>query len=206
MKVIGLTGGISSGKSTVSAMLRELGGYIIDIDALARRVVEPGQPAWEKIRDFFGPVVFCGDGTINRQVLGDIVFRDEAARNMLESITHPPIAALAADEVRKAAQEGFAVAVLDAPLLIEAGWHTAVDAVWLVYVDADRQLARLVKRDGLTIEQALARIGAQMSLEDKLVYADVAIHNGGSQDDTRRQVEEAWRDLLQTVEEACFTP
>ncbi len=193
MRVIGLTGGIASGKSTVSGMLRELGARVVDVDAIARAVVEPGRPAWEEIVAWLGQDILQADGNIDRRRLGELVFADKEARAALEAITHPRIAAAAQEALAAAERDGCAVAVLDVPLLYEAGWDKRVDEVWVVYVDTPTQQGRLMTRDGLTAAQAGTRIAAQGPLAAKADLADVVIDNGGDPDDTRAQVTAAWK-------------
>lgn len=193
MRVIGLTGGIASGKSTVSRMLRELGARVIDADAIAREVVEPGRPALTEIVAWLGRDILLDDGSLNRAKLGELVFGDSAARAALESITHPRITAAAKAALSAAERDGCAVAVLDVPLLYEAGWDRYVDEVWVVYVDVATQLSRLMARDSLTDSQAAARVAAQMSLEEKARRADIVIDNSGDPQDTAAQVDAAWR-------------
>ncbi len=193
MRVIGLTGGIASGKSTVSGMLRELGARVIDADAIAREVVEPGRPALAEIVAWLGRDILLADGSLDRRKLGELVFGDSAARAALEGITHPRITAAAKEALAAAEREGCAVAVLDVPLLYEAGWDEGVDEVWVVYVDAATQLSRLMARDSLTAAQAAARVAAQMSLEEKARRADIVIDNSGDPGGTAAQVAAAWR-------------
>ena len=197
MICIGLTGGIASGKSTVSDILRQLGAWIVDADKLARQVVEPGQPAWQDIVAIFGEGVLLHDGHLNRKAVGDMIFGDERIRQQLEAITHPRIRQAASEQLKEVALRGFAVAVLDVPLLIEVGWTDMVDTVWVVYVDSPAQIERLMERDGLDREQALARIASQMRLQDKLQYANVVIDNSNGLEETRQQVVAAWSDLAQ---------
>lgn len=195
MYVIGLTGGIASGKSTVSEMLSMLGAAIIDADKLSRTVTLPGRPAWQEIVHRFGDSIIGPGGELNRKRLGQIVFADNQARHDLEKITHPRIEAEAMAAIARAKQDNYSVAVLDAPLLIEVAWHKKVDAVWLVFVDEQTQLTRLRLRDNVSYEDAMARIRAQMTLRDKLKYADVIIDNNGTLDNTKAQVLAAWRGL-----------
>ncbi len=193
MRVIGLTGGIASGKSTVSNMLRELGARVIDADVIAREVVEPGRPALAEIVAWLGRDVLLADGSLDRRKLGELVFGDSAARAALERITHPRITAAAKEALAAAERDGCAVAVLDVPLLYEAGWDRYVDEVWVVYVDAATQLSRLTARDKFDAGQAAARVAAQKSLEEKARRADVVIDNSGGPERTAAQVAAAWR-------------
>lgn len=193
MRIIGLTGGIASGKSTVSRLLRELGATVVDTDVLAREVVEPGQPAWAEIVAWLGREVLLPDGSLDRRKVGELVFGDRQARARLEAITHPRIDAAAREALAAAERAGARVAVLDVPLLYEAGWDKKVDEVWVVYVDEATQKSRLMARDGLTEAQAAARMAAQMSLAEKARRAGVVIDNGGDPAGTAAQVTAAWR-------------
>lgn len=193
MFVIGLTGGISSGKSTVEGILSKLGAYIIDTDRIAREVVQPQKTAWREIVQCFGERVLALDGTIDRKALGEIVFKDSNFRQRLEEITHPRILECVRQEMAEAEQKGIRILVLDVPLLIEAGWRHMADEVWVVYVDSATQRSRLMKRDGIPCEQAQQRIRAQMNLEDKVRHGDVVIDNSGNLAQTTEQVVTAWR-------------
>ncbi|NPV89690.1 MAG: dephospho-CoA kinase [Firmicutes bacterium] len=196
MKIIGLTGGIASGKSTVSQYLRELGAHIIDADIVARQIVEPGEPAWRDIIEYFGPEVKSPDGRIDRVRLGEKVFADPASREALNRMTHPRVHQRTLemiDEIRRGDPEG--VVVLDVPLLIESGMVPMVDEVWLVAVDAETQVDRLVRRDPLNKEQAALRVRSQMSLEEKKRYATRIIDNQGTAEEARAQVKEYWTAL-----------
>lgn len=195
MYTIGLTGGIASGKSTVSAMLAQLGAVIVDTDKIAREIVEPGQPAWQDIVAAFGEACLLPGGYLNRKMLGDLIFSDKNKRRLLDEITHPYIKNTAQQALDAAERQGARVAVLDAPLLIEVGWQFMVQAVWVVYVDAQKQVSRLMQRDKISCSQALDRIGSQMSLRDKLSYADVVIDNNKELAATRQQVIIAWQGI-----------
>lgn len=196
MIILGLTGGIASGKSTVSEMLARFGADIIDADCIAREIVEPGQKAWEQIVKCFGEAILFPDGAIDRKKLGTIVFADEKERKKLEEITHPEIRRRIREKLDAVREAGRRVAVLDIPLLIEVGWTDMVQQLWLVYIDRDTQLERLMRRDNLTVAEAQQRLAAQMPLADKRKYADVIIDNGGSLEDTAAQVQKAWDKLL----------
>lgn len=192
MRIIGLTGGIGSGKSTVSAMLRELGAVVVDADEGARVVVEPGQPALEEIRARFGEAVFAADGGLNRERLADIVFSDERAREDLNAITHPRVRGWMAERMQAAAQAGAPAVVLDIPLLFESGLTAGLDDIVVVWAPVETQLARAVARGGRG-DDIRARIKAQTPLDEKRRQATVVIDNSGSEADTRAQVEEFWR-------------
>jgi dephospho-CoA kinase len=195
MRVLGLTGGIGSGKSLVARIFNDLGADVIDADQLARDVVEPGQPALNEIADAFGPEVLLPDGRLNRSRLGTIIFADAAARARLNAITHPPIRKRMAEEV--AVRQGRqGVVILDIPLLYENARLDPVEAVIVVWVDRATQLRRLTERDGFSVEEAQRRIDTQMSLDEKRKRADHLIDNSGSPEATRRQVEAVYRQYL----------
>lgn len=188
MRVYGLTGGIASGKSTVTSMFREHGIPVIDADQLAREVVEPGQPALAEIEQRF-PGSLTPDGRLDRAKLGALVFQDATARADLSKITHPRIQALALQRTAEVAQTGAPVALYDAALLIENKLHEALDGVILVSLTEELQLKRLMARNGYSETEARQRIASQMPLEQKRPFATWVIDNGGSLDDTRAQVE-----------------
>lgn len=192
MRVLGLTGGIGSGKSMVASMFAELGADVIDADQLAREVVEPGQPALEEIRTAFGPDILLPDGRLDRGKLGRIIFADPVARGTLNAITHPRIRELMAGEIA-ARRSRPGVLIVDIPLLYENDRTDSVEAVIVVWVDSKTQLRRLVERDGLSEEEARQRIAAQMPLDEKRARADVVIDNSDSRENTRRQVEAIYR-------------
>lgn len=195
MYIIGLTGGIASGKSTVSTMLAELGAYIIDADEIARTIVMPNQPAWHDIVAHFGSEILLPDGTINRRVLGEKIFKDKAERICLEKITHPYIEDQIQKNIAHAKLIGTNIVVLDVPLLFETGWQRMVDEIWVVYVEREVQLTRLIARNKLTYQQAMDRIDAQMSLSEKVKKADVVIDNNLDIEHARKQVTVAWGKL-----------
>ena len=191
MKVIGITGGVGCGKSTVSSYLKELGIPIIDGDLLAREAVRPGSAAMEDIRRAFGEAIFNKDGTLDRLKTAAIVFTKEEKRQQLNAIIHPFIWRRTQEELLKAQEEGHDLVVLDMPLLLEISWQLRVEEVWIVKVPLEMQIERVTLRDGFTREQVLDRIHKQMPTDNKLNYADVIIDNSRSVEDTRRQVREA---------------
>ncbi len=200
MYVIGLTGGIASGKSTVSQMLRQLGAHVIDADLIAKLAIEPGTPAWEELVREFGEEILTPEKTIDRKKLGERVFGNPTALRRLNEITHPRIIRRI-EEIVEEIGESFdrtedpkeeRIVVIDAPLLIETGMVSMVDEVWVVVVDVETQVDRLMARDHYEFEQALNRINAQMPLQEKVKFADVVIDNTGCLEETRRQVAEAW--------------
>jgi dephospho-CoA kinase len=192
MRVLGLTGGIASGKSVVAQMFRELGAEVIDADQLAREVVEPGQPALQAIVSSFGPEVLGDDGTLDRGKLAAIVFADPAARARLNAITHPPIRQrlVQALEARRH-QPGLLIAAV--PLLYENGRESLVEKVVVVWVDRVTQIERMMRRDRLSRAEAEQRLAAQLPLDAKRDRADDVIDNGGSLEATRRQVTAIYR-------------
>jgi dephospho-CoA kinase len=194
-KVVGLTGGIASGKSTVARLLEALGAPVVDADRLARVVVEPGKPAWTEIVREFGRDILLPDGSIDRKKLGDIVFADEHKRRILGAITHPRIAAAAEEETARHAAAGEPIVIYEAALLVENGLHHLLDGLIVVDASPARQLERALLRDGITPDQARARIAAQLPLERKLAVATHVIDNSGTIEETRAQVERIWREL-----------
>lgn len=190
---VGLTGGIASGKSEVSALLAEHGAVVIDADRLAREIVEPGTPGLAEIVTEFGREVLRSDGSLDRPAMGQRVFGDQSARQRLEAIVHPRVRARAAELERAAADD--AIVVHDIPLLVETGQAANFDAVVVVDSPRELQLRRLRRRLGMTADQALARIAAQADREDRLGAADHVISNTGSLDDLRAAVDALWPTL-----------
>ena len=191
---VGLTGGVASGKSTVSAMLAELGAVVIDADLLAREVVSPGTDGLAAVVEEFGPEVLGPDGALDRPRLGALVFADPERRRALEAIIHPRVRARAA-EIEAAAQEG-SVVVHDIPLLTETGQAASFDAVVVVDVPTDVQVDRMVGIRGMPEEDARARISAQAPREERLAIATYIVENTGSLDELRARVEEVYRLLI----------
>jgi dephospho-CoA kinase len=197
--LVGLTGGIAAGKSTVSAMLAERGAEIIDADHIARRVVMPGAPAWCKIREHFGPDVLFADGTIDRQALADIVFADKSKLALLNEITHPEIFKQIAERLEDASGRDVVV-ILDAALLIETGLSDNVDVLVVVHSPREAQLARLAGK-GLEAREASARMDAQLPPEQRLARADMVLENSGSVEELGKRVDEVWEELVRRLEE-----
>lgn len=196
MRVIGLTGGIASGKSTVAKMLEEKGAYLLDADIIAREVVEPGQPACEEIVEWLGESILLPDRRIDRARLAELVFNDQEKLAKLNSIVHPRVgSSFVVLSGRIEENDPEAVIVYDIPLLIEAGMKDIVNLVLLVYVPRDIQIDRLQRRDNLSRADAKLRLEAQMPLEDKKKFADVIIDNSGSITETARQVDSFWEEL-----------
>lgn len=196
MKLLGLTGGIASGKSTVAAILRRLGVAIINADELSREVVQPGQEAWKEIVDTFGPAILQEDKTLDRRKLRKIVFDNPEARKKLEAIIHPRVRALAEKKISELAATGSSIIVYEVPLLFEAQIHLWLRPVILVACDVETQKKRLLERDRLTEAEAQQHLDAQMSLEDKRKLADYVIENNGDLEELERQV----RGVLQRIQ------
>lgn len=200
MYIVGLTGGIASGKSTVAAMLTDLGAYIIDTDKIARDVVLPNRPAWYEIAAHFGSRILQPDGNINRVVLGKVIFKNAAERLCLEKITHPYIEEKVKECIKMADKIGHKLVVIDIPLLFEVGWEKMTNETWVVYVSLDIQLSRLRTRNQLTHQQAMKRINAQMSVGEKVKRADVVIDNSSDIENTKKQVAVEWDNLCRKTE------
>ena len=198
MKVLGLTGGIGSGKSMVASMFARLGADVIDADQLARDVVEPGEPALDEIATAFGRDILLPDGRLDRGKLARIIFADPVARGKLNAITHLRIRERMDAEIA-ARRSRPGILIVDIPLLYENERTGTVEAVIVVWVDPETQLRRLLERDSLTEEEARQRIAAQMPLDEKRARADAVIDNSGSRESTQRQVEAIYRRYAPTT-------
>ena len=185
---IGITGGIATGKSTVSEMVRELGFTVIDADVIARQVVEPGEEAYKQIIEKFGEDVLLVNGEIDRKKLGEIIFNHPEKRLLLNSIVHPFVRKKMLEEKERAIQNNEKALFLDIPLLFESKLFSYVDKIIVVYVDEELQLQRLMKRNQLTKEEALSRIRSQISIEEKRQKADKVIDNRGTLEETKNQL------------------
>ena len=186
MKVIGITGNIASGKSTVARMFEALGARIIDADEIARIVVEPGEPAWKEIVGEFGKDILEPGGAIDRKRLGDIVFGDEARRKRLNEITHPRIMERIRGLVREYEKEKAPVVMIEAALIVEkGGLKDLIDALIVVTADEETQIRRLMEGKGYSREEAVSRLRAQMPAREKMIHGDYIIDNSGSLEDTR---------------------
>ncbi len=195
MKLVGLTGGIATGKSTVTAMLREFGAKIINADDLARVIVQPGKEAWKEIVSAFGNDIIRPDKTIDRERLRKIIFEDPKARAKLNDITHPRIRALALIRAQELAAKGSEVVIYEAPLLFENEAHTWLSPIIVVSCDDETQRRRLKARDKLSDPEIDQHIQAQMPLTEKKGLADYVIENDGDLDDLKRQVRDVWTKL-----------
>jgi dephospho-CoA kinase len=195
-KTIGLTGGIGTGKTTVARMLEELGAHVIHADTVGHRVYEPGTPGWQQVVSAFSRDILAADGRIDRKKLGQIVFADRSALEQLNAIVHP----LIRDEVRRGIDaqraSGFRrPIVVEAAILIEAGWNSIVDMVWVVTAPIDEVVRRISAERGLSVDDVRARLAAQIEEAERRRFADVIIENTGSTAELRRQVEAAWAAL-----------
>jgi dephospho-CoA kinase len=198
-RILGLTGGIASGKSTASARFAELGVPIVDADKLAREVVEKGTDGLAEIVKVFGPEVLDAEGALDRKKLGAIVFDDADLRKRLEQITHPRIAALSMQRMAAIATSGAPYGLYEAALLVEKGTHRAMNGLVVVAASPEVQLARVMKRDGLDEAAARARLAAQMPLADKIAAATWVIWNDGDLDALRARVEQVHREILEAA-------
>jgi len=186
--IAGLTGGIASGKSTVSGFLSDAGAKVIDADEIAREVVKQGTPGYNAILAFFGRAIILPDGEIDRKRLGEIVFNDPDKRARLDAIVHPLVFKRSAEMIAQiAAEEPDAVVIMDIPLLLEAGMGSDFSDLIVVYVNENIQLNRLMNRDGIDKQAAMARIRSQMPVEEKRKQATVVIDNSGTRSDCRKQ-------------------
>ncbi len=196
MYVIGLTGGIGTGKSVVAQILADQGVLILDADRVGHEVYLPGQPAFEDIVSEFGRDVVAEDGTINRKKLGPIVFSSPDKLAQLNAITHPRMKEMMREKLAEAERVGTRIAVLEAALLFDASWDDLTDEVWVTVVDAETAAQRAAERSGIPVEQVLERIQkAQMASDERIRRSDVMIDTSGTLKETRRRTLEAWREL-----------
>ncbi|MBM2825194.1 MAG: dephospho-CoA kinase [Dehalococcoidales bacterium] len=196
-KVIGLTGGIGSGKSTVAQYLGEMGAVLIDADKVGHEAFKPGTPAWKDVVATFGREILTPGGEIDRKELGKIVFSDPQALSRLNGIMHPRIYEMAKARIEEYRRQGVGVVVLEAAILIEAGWDTLVDQVWVAVADELAVMARLQKQRQLNEAQTQARIRAQLSNDERIKHADVVINNDGEPDELKAKVKQLWDKLHQ---------
>jgi dephospho-CoA kinase len=192
LKLIGLTGGAGSGKSTVAAMFRELGAIIVDADEASHAVYEPGTAGFREVVEAFGGEYVRDDGRIDRAQLGELVFKNPDARKKLNAIVHPLVRQWMAERTAEAVEGGAEVVIQDVPLLFENGLQGLFSSTILVFADAETQLSRLTEGRGLSLERARSMLASQMPIDEKRALADHIIDNGGTRDETRRQVEELW--------------
>jgi dephospho-CoA kinase len=197
MLIVGLTGGIVSGKTTIAKMFQELGAQVIDADEIARKVVSPGEKACHGIVEYFGPEVLRDDLEINRKKLADIVFSNKEKLAVLNSITHPEIILMLKKQINqlKNKYQKNIICIVEAPLLFEAHLEDMMDKIIVVYLNREEQLKRLLLRNNLTREEAIQRIESQMPLEEKLSRADYVIDNCFSLQQTKKKVLQVWKEL-----------
>jgi dephospho-CoA kinase len=201
--IVGLTGGIATGKTTVADMFRRAGAHIIDADRIAHQVVTPGQPAWDAIVATFGAQVLRSDGAIDRERLGAVVFKDAGLRKKLEDIVHPRVWSRMGEQIEwHRRQSPGGLIILDVPLLIETGRHSALAEVILVYTPQSIQMQRLMHRDGISRQAALERIHAQMPIEEKRLLATTVIDNSGCPTRTEEQALQVFGRLSSTAAES----
>ncbi len=204
MKIVGLTGGIGSGKSTVAKIFSRLGAKVIDADEIAREIVNPGKPAWQRLVSEFGNEILNDDKTLNRSLLAKVVFEDQTKRAGLDGIMHPEIQKEIISRIHKYRSDdknGAGVVMIEAALLAEKkGLLKLIDRLILVSVDERSRISRIKKRDGLSSEEILLRIRSQMSDEEKAKLADLIIDNTGSIERTELQVRKIWKTLQTSVD------
>ena len=192
MFIIGLTGSIGTGKTQVSIILEELGAAVINADLLGHEVYRPDTEGWKEVVEYFGEKVLTASGEIDRKALGGIVFSDPASLERLNSITHPRIYELIEDRVAELKEQGRGAAVVEAALLIEAGWTPIADEVWVTISDEDAIVTRLMSRNNMSEEAIRARIHSQMAQAERIGHADVIIENSGNLDELQEQVRKLW--------------
>ena len=195
MKVIGLTGGIGSGKSTVAQFLAELGAVVLDADKVGHVAFKPGTEAWREVVAAFGRQILTPDGEIDRRKLGEVVFGNPEALLRLNQIMHPQIGKMVKAQLEEYRRQGVKIVVFEIPLLLETGGASLVGEVWVTVASESTVLRRLEERSGLSGQQSLARIRSQMSNEERVKHADEVINNDGSLDELKAKVKELWGKL-----------
>ncbi len=199
MYVIGLTGGIGSGKSTVAQMLKQKGAALLSADVVGHEVYQPGRPAWQEIVDAFGWQVVAGDGNIDRKKLGAIIFSDPEQLRRLNAITHPRMKELMREKLEAERASGARIAVLEAALLFDAGWDDLADEVWVTVAPPEVAAGRTAERSGISVDEAISRIKAQMSNEERIGRSQVVIDTDCPLEQTRRQVSGEWERLAERL-------
>jgi dephospho-CoA kinase len=198
--LIGLTGGISSGKSTVLQHLRQAGYSVIDADKLGHKVLEQGNPGYNKVVKYFGNEILNLDGSVNRTALGKIVFVDAEKLKQLNEISHPIIEEMIQNEFEESVSDSNGgIVFLEAALLIEANWYKVCGHIWVVSLDPTVALSRLKERDNLSENEAKLRVGAQLDQEERLAYADVVLQNEGTHEELFTQTQQALQELKQSM-------
>lgn len=199
MYIIGLTGSIASGKSTVAKMLAQLGAKIFDADAVCHQMMQTNEVIIAEIVRNFGNEILASTGTIDRAKLAEVVFADAQRLKILENIIHDGVWSEARKFIEQKKQNGEQIVVFDVPLLIEVAWHQRVNSVWVVAVPTEVQISRAMLRDGLSKENIMARLGKQMPLEEKKIFAQIIIDNSQDYQNTKEQVLSAWQAELERV-------
>lgn len=198
--IVGLTGGIATGKSTASSHLKSLGAYCIDADQLSHDLMSAGGGAVEPIRQLFGDEVILPDGSVDRRLLGRVVFPDVALRRRLEGVIHPMVQHISLELIRQAGEKGVPLVILDVPLLFESGMDVLCDETWVITLSPDKQLRRLIDRDHLSEKESLERIASQMPQEEKIRRATIAIDNSRSEDRLRAELTQLYHATLKRAE------
>jgi dephospho-CoA kinase len=199
--LLGLTGGLATGKTTVADMFKEKGASIIDFELLTRTVVEPDKPAWKDIVNYFGEQILGENRIVDREKLSNIVSRDMEKRKKLESFTQPRILEEMTNELNSiVSHKSQAIVLVDIPLLIELNLQYLFHKILVVYLPEESQIQRLIKRERISQDEAFRRVRAQLSIEEKAGYADFVVHNEGSLKETRRQVDDIWENIIQFQE------
>ena len=196
MKVIGLTGGIGSGKSTVAQFLAELGAVVLDTDKVGHEALKPDTETWREVVAAFGRQILTPEGNVDRKKLGEVVFGNPEALSRLNQIMHPQIGKMVKAQLEEYRRQGVRVVVLEIPLLLETGGTSLVDEIWVTVASEPVVLRRLGERSELSRQQSLARIRSQMSNEERLKHADAVINNDGSLDELKAKVKELWQKLV----------
>lgn len=205
--VIGLTGGIVSGKTTVAKIFKELGAKVIDVDLIAREIVQPPKKTWKKIVENFSEEILKENQEIDRKKLGRVVFSNQAKLNLLNKITHPIIIEVIKKQLSQIRQRAKqynkdVICIVDAPLLFEARLTEMMDKTIVVYISEKEQIIRLLKRNGISANEALKRIKAQMPLKEKIFLADYVIDNSKSPEDTKKEVFQLWKKLNEILQKS----
>ena len=198
--IVGLTGGIATGKSTASHHLKELGAFCIDADAISHELMLPGGEAVEPVRQVFGDEFIQEDGSVNRRALGTAIFGDVTLRRQLEGIVHPLVQRITLEKIRQAQKQGVRVVILDVPLLFESGMDVLCDETWVISLSPEKQLRRLMARDNCDEAAARARNDAQMSQEEKVRRATTVIDNDRSEERLKAELHARWREVSRRAE------
>ncbi|MFA5074208.1 MAG: dephospho-CoA kinase [Nitrospirota bacterium] len=201
MLIVGLTGGIASGKSLAAGIFKDLGAQVIDADRIAHQLLEPDEQPWKEVVEYFGESILLPDKCIDRKKLGEVIFNDPQKRLWLNSILHPRIFEAFQSQIKRLKdRQPNSIVIFDAILLIETGYHRNLDKIIVVYAEQEQQIERLTARDGFTREQALARIQSQMPLKEKRSYADYIVDNTQSREYAEQQVRKIFQQLRQEEE------